>query len=126
MPPAIMIIEDDALIQELWHRLLSPQDYTLISCATPAVARQTLTQYIPDLIILDYLFEDAPLGQFFLRSLLAARQTQHIPVMIHSGVADLVASDATYFKEHDIHYLTKPSSTELMMEAVAQALPRVT
>jgi two-component system phosphate regulon response regulator PhoB len=81
MAAEILIVEDDAAIQELISVNLDRAGHG-VRCAFDAeVARTLIAQSLPDLVLLDWMLPGMS-GIDFLRILRADRQTQALPVIL--------------------------------------------
>jgi two-component system phosphate regulon response regulator PhoB len=81
MAAEILIVEDDAAIQELISVNLDRAGHG-VRCAFDAeVARTLIAQSLPDLVLLDWMLPGMS-GIDFLRILRADRQTQTLPVIL--------------------------------------------
>lgn len=84
----VLVIDDDAQLQELVRVLLNSIGVDAISAGTAAAAAQVLRHKpLPDLVLLDLMLPDVS-GLEFLRQMRAKAIFNDLPIIILSALAD--------------------------------------
>ncbi|MGB1884092.1 MAG: sigma-54-dependent transcriptional regulator, partial [Gammaproteobacteria bacterium] len=113
----VMVVDDEALFGKAVARRLERSGYECLHVVTLAEARKALTEFDPELILLDMRLPDGS-GIDFLRELRAERK---IPVIVMTAYGEL--EDAvTAMKYAAADYLKKPVDLEELLLNVAKVL----
>lgn len=113
----VMVVDDEALFGKAVARRLERSGYECRHVVTLAEARKALTEFDPELILLDMRLPDGS-GLDFLRELPAERK---IPVIVMTAYGEL--EDAvTAMKYAAADYLKKPVDLEELLLNVAKVL----
>ena len=119
----VMIVEDEADIQELLRYALEREGYTIIQCESAEETQSVLQKKpIPDLILLDLMLPGMD-GYAFCRSLRADERTAKIPVIMVTARdedADIVAGLEVGADD----YVIKPFSSQILSARVKAVLRR--
>jgi CheY-like chemotaxis protein len=86
----VLLVEDNRLIKVVHERLLSRAGYKVVTAADGEEALKVVRQTSPDLILLDMMLPKLS-GQEVLRALKSDQATEHIPVIIVTGLSKLNA-----------------------------------
>jgi DNA-binding response OmpR family regulator len=116
----ILLIEDNADVQEFNRYLLERQGYAVETALTLASARDIMDRLTPDALVLDIGMPDGN-GLDFLREL---RRTSSVPVLVLSGYgsdSDIVQG----FKTGCDDYLPKPYTFEVLLARLRRLLVNV-
>lgn len=119
MPPLILLVDDDPLVQGDARRMLQLAGYT---CVTADTAIDALTHLkngpVPDLVILDIRVHDLPGIKLALR---IHAQHPRIPILLVSGWADEAVNQS---KLGGLRWeaLQKPYTAETLLPAVERLL----
>lgn len=82
----ILLIEDSRLVRTLLEKDLTRAGYRVISDADGESGLRSAQQHLPDLILLDMLLPKIA-GLDVLRALKANGNTEHIPVIVLTGLS---------------------------------------
>ncbi|MBN2288709.1 MAG: response regulator transcription factor [Candidatus Glassbacteria bacterium] len=118
----ILVVEDDANIQELIHYNLSREGFKVVPAGSGEEALKEVSSTLPDLFILDLMLPGMD-GLEVCRRLKGEPKTCDIPVVIltaKSGEADIVAGLELGADD----YMTKPFSPRVLTARVRAVLRR--
>jgi two-component system, cell cycle response regulator DivK len=122
MTRRILIIEDNALVREMYRSALKPLNADLIETQRGAHAAEIAKREQPDLIILDFLLPDIP-GEDVAKQLKAEPETANIPIVAVTNKAS--AGDEASLKTQGIAALiAKPINLTTFCQTVARLLPK--
>lgn len=118
MAKRVLVIDDDTAILEVIGSILSYEDYDVKTSVTPQDLDADISEFNPDLILLDI-----NLGSFnglqICRTLKANPDTKHIPVIILSA-DDSIFDAIQIFGANDI--ILKPLDMNVLLETVGKYL----
>ena len=114
----IMIIEDDAEIQEFLILLLSNNGYTTSSWSTSTQAVEQVVQHQPDLVVLDHRLGSPPDGWTIFNTLHGLLATAHIPVIICSAEPSLLRVHSDEIRAMHSDVLEKPFMPNQLLEKI--------
>lgn len=118
MAKRVLVIDDDTAILEVIGSILSYEDYDVKTSVTPQDLEADISEFNPDLILLDI-----NLGSFnglqICRTLKANPDTKHIPVIILSA-DDSIFDAIQIFGANDI--ILKPLDMTVLLETVGKYL----
>ena len=120
MNKRILLVEDNADVQNFNQFLLEKQGFTVFTALTLAAAREIVLQQMPDAIVLDIGMPDGS-GLDFLRETRETRETSNVPVLVLTGYrkdADVVRG----FKSGCDDYLSKPYTFEVLLVRLTHLL----
>jgi CheY-like chemotaxis protein len=117
----ILVVDDDADTLALIVRALEA-DYTLTQASSGEQALELINEVIPDLLVLDYKMTGMD-GVTLVRTLRARPQTEHLPVLMLTGMDD-EASTRAGFDAGVTDYVTKPFSIPQLTARVHACLSR--
>ncbi|WP_186510943.1 response regulator [Caenimonas sedimenti] len=118
----ILVVDDDPDTLALIVRALEA-DYTVTQASSGAQALQMLTGSIPDMMVVDYKMAEMD-GMTLVRTLRAQPKTEHLPVLMLTGMAD-EASTRAGFDAGVTDYVTKPFSIPQLTARVHACLARM-
>ncbi len=121
MTAAILVVEDEPAIQELIAVNLARHGHEVRRAATADEAYRSLTESLPDVILLDWMLPDAA-GPAITRRLRAEERTRELPIIMLTARADEEDKVAGLESGAD-DYITKPFSPR-ELEARIQAVLR--
>ncbi|MBC8022836.1 MAG: phosphate regulon transcriptional regulator PhoB [Burkholderiales bacterium] len=121
MAPIVLVVEDEPAIQELISVTLARNGHTVRRTASAREAIESVTESLPDLILLDWMLPDGS-GPSFARRLRSDPRTREVPIIMltaRAGDDDKVAGLESGVDD----YVTKPFSPR-ELEARIQAVLR--
>jgi two-component system phosphate regulon response regulator PhoB len=121
MTASILVVEDEPAIQELIAVNLARHGHEVRRAANADEAYRSLTEALPDVILLDWMLPDAA-GPSITRKLRAESRTREVPIIMltaRAGEEDKVAG----LESGADDYITKPFSPR-ELEARIQAVLR--
>jgi DNA-binding response OmpR family regulator len=107
----ILIIDDDADLLELLQDFLQSSGFEVKTYKSSVGTFETITQYQPDLIILDYLLDGINGGELCHE----VKTTTHIPVILYSAYSRVLLSLGTYGCDQ---FIPKPFDLDFLLESV--------
>jgi CheY-like chemotaxis protein len=120
----ILIVEDDAELQELYTMMLEGLGSELVRASDGQEALDKMVEPLPDLVILDILLEDVMGNEVYAQMRESARY-EDIPVIIVSVLSAVRCEDLMRMDERT-SFLRKPFRREALVEAVREALDNET
>ena len=119
----ILVIDDSLMLLGFVEEILAEANYDVVTAGTAEEGFQAIREQKPDLILLDYLLPDLR-GDEVSRRLIEDESTAHIPVLFMSGFgADLQNAPSNF--ANVVGILNKPFTSDLLLKAVEQPLPKV-
>jgi DNA-binding response OmpR family regulator len=119
----VLVIDDSLMMLNFVEKILSEANYDVITAATAEEGLLATHEQSPDLILLDYLLPDLRGDEVSYR-LREYESTASIPVVFVSGFgADLEQTKSQ--SANVLGILNKPFTSDLLLEAVEQHLPKV-
>jgi DNA-binding response OmpR family regulator len=119
----VLVIDDSLMLLTFVQEILAEANYDVIVAATGREGLQAARDQKPGLILLDYLLPDLR-GDDVSRQLHEDETTAKIPVLYMSGFgADL--AEAQSESPNVLAILNKPFSSDMLLKAVEQHLPRI-
>ena len=118
----IMVVEDEADIQELIRYNLAKEGFLVTTCDSGEEALEQVGQHVPELVLLDLMLPGIG-GLDVCRALRRAPQTQSVPIIMltaKSEEADIV----TGLELGADDYVTKPFSPRVLLARVQAILRR--
>ncbi len=83
--PRIMIIEDEDLQYEIYEEFFA--EFSLLRARSGSEAIALLAKWLPQVIVLDHILDDAEQGLDFLPDL--KKLLPHVPVIVVSGALEV-------------------------------------
>lgn len=122
MSTTILIVEDEAAIQELIAVNLNLAGYEVIRAANAEQARASISTQLPDLVLLDWMLPGMS-GAALARQLRRTERTQQLPIIM------LTAKGTEEDKVHGLEigaddYVTKPFSPKELLARIKAVLRR--
>jgi CheY-like chemotaxis protein/phosphoribosyl 1,2-cyclic phosphodiesterase len=118
----IIVVDDDPDMLALIVRALEA-DYSIAPASSGAEALQLLGENIPDMMVVDYRMAEMD-GMTLVRTLRARPETEHLPVLMLTGMDD-EASTRAGFDAGVTDYVTKPFSIPQLAARVHACLARM-
>ncbi|HEY4035167.1 MAG TPA: response regulator [Ktedonobacteraceae bacterium] len=116
----ILIVEDDAMIQQVLCICLKHRDFDVLGVSSGQEAMLVIPEFNPHLIILDLLMRPVS-GWDVLHWLRANHFTPRIPVLVVSALVHLT-EQMHGFEEGAIEYIPKPTQPSIIVERVRELL----
>ena len=119
----VLVIDDSLMMLNFVEKILSEANYDVVTAATGQEGLLAIYEQNPDLILLDYLLPDLRGDEVSCR-LRENESTAGIPVVFVSGFgADLEQAQSK--SANVLGILNKPFTSDLLLEAVEQHLPKI-
>ncbi len=119
----ILVIDDSLMLLGFVEEILAEANYDVVTAGTAQEGLQAIREQKPDLILLDYLLPDLR-GDEVSRLLSEDESTADIPVLFMSGFgADLQNAPSNF--ANVVGVLNKPFTSDLLLKAVEQPLPKI-
>ncbi|WP_179118698.1 diguanylate cyclase [Solemya velum gill symbiont] len=122
--PMVLVVEDDARLSKQYSAVLGANGYDPVLVASAAAARETISQFAPDLVLLDYMLPDGN-GLQLLEEWKAQRALADIPVIMITSSSDLDRKIKGIEQGAD-DYLIKPVENNELLARVRASLRRAT
>ncbi len=110
--PIILVVEDEADIQQYVYEILSPS-FKVITASNGKAGLAKALEIIPDLIVSDIMMPEMD-GIELCRSLKSHKDTSHIPVILLTALSDM-AHHVQGIQEGADVYLPKPFNSQLLL-----------
>ena len=114
----IVVVEDDATLQELLATVLTDAGYTVLPWLQGAGAYEFIRLVQPDLVIVDLWLEHAQAGSMVLGLLMVDPILHQLPLIICSAYRQLLDAQAAHLRTHGYVILDKPYRMEELLAAV--------
>jgi len=119
----ILVIDDSLMLLGFVEEILAEANYDVVTAGTAQEGLHAIREQKPDLILLDYLLPDLR-GDEVSRLLSEDESTADIPVLFMSGFgADLQNAPSNF--ANVVGVLNKPFTSDLLLKAVEQPLPKI-
>ena len=122
MTKTILIVEDNALMREMYRSALKPFGARLVETQRGTIAVEVAKADRPDLIILDFILPDMT-GPEIAARLKAQPETASIPILAVTNAASQ-ADEEDLKKKGFAALLPKPINLAKFSEVVARLLPK--
>jgi CheY-like chemotaxis protein len=122
MPTRIMVVNDTQEILQLFREILTDEGYEAILYSYAIQDLVEIERVKPDLIILDYMFDEEQIGWQLLQKLKMYRPTASIPVVICTAAAQKVREMEGYLQSKGVGLVLKPFDIDDLLRAVEQGL----
>ena len=120
----ILVVNDTQEILELFRQLLEGEGHEVVLSGFPIQQIEDVERVSPDLIILDFVFNDQKSGWQMLQMLKMKKSTASIPVIICSAALNMVREQEGYLVSQGIHVVFKPFDIEHLLANVNQLLEK--
>ena len=118
----VMIVEDDAGIQDLLAELLRRASFQIVQVETAERALESIKRELPDLVILDWMLPSMS-GMTLARRLRGERRTRALPIIMLTARGE--EEDKLEGLEHGADdYVTKPFSPKELLARIRALLRR--
>ena len=114
---AVLIVDDDEAITDLYARLLSAEGFDVRTASSGKLALELLAAWQPDLMVLDGLMPEMS-GLELLECLRAHAHTHHVPVVFLTAAGDDEDAITRAFALGASDYLVKPIHRRILVERV--------
>ncbi|HLL80580.1 MAG TPA: response regulator [Ktedonobacteraceae bacterium] len=118
----ILVVNDTQEILELFRMILEGEGYDVILSGFPVQRITDVKEIDPDLIILDFVFDDQKSGWQMLQMLKMDRETAIIPIIVCTAAIDMVRQQEGYLVSQGIHVVFKPFDIDHLLTNVNQLL----
>ena len=121
----VLLVDDDAVFVEAMKAVLESR-YRVRTAPSGAEALSSVERVVPDLVLLDVMMDHPSEGFDVARALRADRATEHVPIIMLTGVDQLY----DYRMETDEswvpcdRYLEKPVEPQELLAHVAELIDR--
>ena len=122
MGGAILVVEDEAAVQELIAVNLQHAGYKVMCAGSVPQAEALVHEVKPDLVLLDWMLPDTP-GVTFARQLRGDQRTKDIPIILLSGRTGEHDKVAALEGGAD-DYVTKPFSPRELLARIKAVMRR--
>jgi two-component system phosphate regulon response regulator PhoB len=122
MGGAILVVEDEAAVQELIAVNLQHAGYKVMCAGSVPQAEALVHEVKPDLVLLDWVLPDTP-GVTFARQLRGDARTKDIPIILLSGRSNEHDKVAALEGGAD-DYVTKPFSPRELLARIKAVMRR--
>ena len=123
MSTRIMVVNDTQEILQLFREILSDEGYEAILYSYAIQDLDEITRAKPDLIILDYMFDEEQIGWQLLQKLKMNRATASIPVIICTAAVQKVREMEGYLQSKGIGLVLKPFDIDDLLYRIGALLP---
>jgi len=113
MKKGILMLGDDELILSILEELFTYEDYDVKMLSDAHTLIQTIQQYLPNVVLVDYLLDSN--GENICHLIKSTRLTSKIPVIIISAYARDPNSLETY--NCDV-FISKPFDIDLLFKTI--------
>jgi DNA-binding response OmpR family regulator len=114
----IVVVEDDATLQEVLATVLTDAGYTVLPWMQGAGAYEFIRLVQPDLVIVDLWLEHAQAGSMVLGLLMVDPTLHHLPIIVCSAYRQLLDAQVAHLRTHGYVILNKPYRIEELLAAV--------
>jgi CheY-like chemotaxis protein len=123
MPKHILVINDTPEMLEVFRIILEEEaGYRVTVHSYGRRDLPVVKEARPDLIISDHIPTDENQGWQFLQKLKMDRETEHIPLIICTTMAQVVQQNAGWLREKGVLVVPKPFMFDELLAAVRQQL----
>jgi CheY-like chemotaxis protein len=116
----ILVVDDEQDIVTIIGKVLKKNGYEITTAKDGLECIDKVSREQPDLILLDNIMPNMD-GPAVLSKLKASKETQDIPVIMVTALADQEHITGAQ-KSGAVEYIVKPFDYEVLLEKVAQAL----
>jgi two-component system KDP operon response regulator KdpE len=118
----VLLVEDDVVLRETLVELLRESPYSIVAIPLAEIALQQIVEHRPDLVLLDLGMPPGEMtGAEFLNRLRETPQWATLPVIIVSGLGDVVNPDLVSAMRVSA-VLQKPFDVDVLLRAIAAAI----
>jgi DNA-binding response OmpR family regulator len=117
-----MVVNDTQEILQLFREILTDEGYQAILYSYAIQDLEEIEKAMPDMIILDYMFDEEQIGWQLLQKLKMYRPTASIPVIVCTAAAQKVREMEGYLQSKGIGLVLKPFDIDDLLRAIKQSL----
>ena len=118
----ILVIDDNQSLLALFRILFTAEGYEAALYSDPNQALAALDQTKPDLILLDWFFDQQARGRQLLEDLTRNPATAAIPVVICTAGLPMLPSDEAFLCAAGIAVVYKPFAVDALLAVITNAL----
>ena len=118
--PVIAIVEDDPILLEVLHAVLTDAGYQTRLWRQGSGTYEQIAQLQPALVLLDVRLEEARAGWHLLEHLVQAPPTRHVPVIVTSADGEFLHAQCEHLQQWGLTVLDKPFDLNELMALVDQ------
>ena len=122
MSLCIMVVNDTQEILDLFREILTDEGYEVALYSYAIQDLDEIERVKPDLIILDYIFNQEQIGWQMLQKLKMRRSTESIPVIVCTAAVRQAHEMEGYLQSKGIGLVLKPFHIDDLLRAVRTAL----
>jgi len=122
MTARILVVNDTQEILELFKTILEYEGYEVVLSSFPFQHIKEIEKIQPDLIILDFLFDDKQLGWQMLQVLKLQKSTASIPVIVCTAALQDVREQEGYLVSQGVFVIYKPFDLDQLLATIKQTL----
>ena len=116
----VLVIDDNEEMLNLFHDLLSGEEYEVI--LSDFIGVQEIDRLQPALIILDYFAGHEPVGGQLIGELKVQPTTKQIPIIMCTTASTARAEKDPAFMAEGVHVIFKPFDVAQLMQTIERAL----
>jgi CheY-like chemotaxis protein len=124
----VMVINDTAEILDLFRDILEEEGFRVTTGSMVAGglhdAVREIKRVMPDLLILDYLFGNEPLGWQLLQMLRMDRATAPLPVVVCTAAVARLEEMSAHLAKMGVGFVIKPFDIDALLDEVNRTLAR--
>ncbi len=122
MTTRILVINDSQEILDLFRILLEGEGYEVVLSGFPFQQVSEIEEIHPELIILDFIFDDQKSGWQMLQLLKMSRSSASIPVVVCTAALNAVREQEGYLVSQGVHVVYKPFDIDHLLTIIKLAL----
>jgi CheY-like chemotaxis protein len=122
VPARIAVLDDDPLVVEILQVALAEEGYDVRAAREPAEGYAMVSEWRPDLVILDLISPARPRGLALLDQLKQDPALWDIPVIVCTAVTLDSVQQETLLLGHRIQFVPKPFELDALLGTVRAAL----
>lgn len=122
MSKLIMVVEDSRSILEMFETLLIDEGYQVSLHSSPSSDLAAVKRVQPDLIIVDLIFGNEPVGVEFIRQMGLDPATSAIPLIVCSAQLQLLSELAREMPGRKMATVSKPFDIDDLLATIKQAI----
>ena len=124
----VLVLNDTAEILDLFRDLLEDEGYRVtvgaMAAGGLAEAVADVQRLMPDLLVLDFLFGNEPLGWQLLQLLRMDRATARLPVIVCTAAVGRIEEVSAHLARMRVGVVLKPFDVEALLGEIERTLKR--
>ena len=121
-----MVVNDTQEILQLFREILTDEGYDVVLYSYAIQDLAEIERAQPNLIILDYMFDEEQIGWQLLQKLKMYRPTAAIPVIVCTAAIQKVREMEGFLQSKNIGLVLKPFDIDDLLDIVSRYVPRKT